>query len=163
MLESTGSQGVRHSLREQQMCLMKDRFLSALENFAIPWACQAPLSMEFSRQEYWSELPCFSPGDLPYPRIGSHIAGRFFYHLNHRGSPIFYYLNTFFPRYEPDHGSQGFFQMVSKSHSNSLFLLTNFQMPSWNMFQASPINLSWLTVGTLSVEHKEIPICSEDM
>ena len=30
---------------------------------------QAPLSMEFSRQEYWSGLPCPSPGDLPYPEI----------------------------------------------------------------------------------------------
>ena len=39
--------------------------------FAIPWtvACQAPLSMEFSRQEYWSVLPFPSPGDLPYPGI----------------------------------------------------------------------------------------------
>ena len=39
--------------------------------FAIPWtvACQAPLSMEFSRQEYWSGLPFPSPGDLPYPGI----------------------------------------------------------------------------------------------
>ena len=36
-----------------------------------PWtvACQAPLSMGFSRQEYWSELPCPSPGDLPNPGI----------------------------------------------------------------------------------------------
>ena len=50
---------------------------------------------------------------------------KIFYHLNHRGSPIFYYLNTFFPRYEPDHGSQGFFQMVSKSHSNSLSISSN--------------------------------------
>ena len=35
--------------------------------FAIPWtiAYQAPLSMEFSRQEYWSGLPCHPPGDLP--------------------------------------------------------------------------------------------------
>ena len=30
---------------------------------------QAPLSMEFSRQEYWSELPFLSPGDLPKPGI----------------------------------------------------------------------------------------------
>ena len=30
-------------------------------------ACQAPLSMEFSRQEYWSGLPCPPPGDLPDP------------------------------------------------------------------------------------------------
>ena len=31
--------------------------------------CQAPLSMEFSRQEYWSRLPFPSPGDLPNLRI----------------------------------------------------------------------------------------------
>ena len=39
--------------------------------FATPWtvACQAPLYMEFSRQEYWSGLPCPSPGDLPDPEI----------------------------------------------------------------------------------------------
>ena len=30
---------------------------------------QAPLSMGFSRQEYWSGLPCPPPGDLPNPRI----------------------------------------------------------------------------------------------
>ena len=38
---------------------------------AIPWtvACQAPLSMEFSRQEYWSGLTFPSPGDLPNPGI----------------------------------------------------------------------------------------------
>ena len=38
---------------------------------ATPWtvACQAPLSMRFSRQEYWSGLPFSSPGDLPNPGI----------------------------------------------------------------------------------------------
>ena len=38
---------------------------------ATPWTvtCQAPLSMEFSGQEYWSELPFPSPGDLPDPGI----------------------------------------------------------------------------------------------
>ena len=42
-------------------------------------AHQAPLSMEFSRQEYWSGLPFPSPGDLPSPWIKvSCIAGRFF-------------------------------------------------------------------------------------
>ena len=36
-----------------------------------PWtiACQVPLSMGFSRQEYWSGLPFLSPGDLPDPGI----------------------------------------------------------------------------------------------
>ena len=34
-----------------------------------PWtaACQTPLSMVFSRKEYWSGLPFPSPGDLPNP------------------------------------------------------------------------------------------------
>jgi len=37
------------------------------ESFASPWtvARQSPLSMEFSRQEYWRGLPFPSPGDLP--------------------------------------------------------------------------------------------------
>ena len=36
-----------------------------------PWTidCQAPLSMRFSRQEYWSGVPFPSPGDLPDPGI----------------------------------------------------------------------------------------------
>ena len=33
--------------------------------------CQAPKSMEFSRQEYWSGLPFPTPGDLPDPGIES--------------------------------------------------------------------------------------------
>ena len=53
---------------------------------ATPWtvAHQAPLTMGFARQEYWSGLPCPSPGDLPDPRIEPSSltspagAGRFF-------------------------------------------------------------------------------------
>ena len=43
---------------------------SHVQLFVTPWtvALQAPLSMGFSRQEYWSGLPC-PPGDLPDPRI----------------------------------------------------------------------------------------------
>ena len=39
--------------------------------FATPWtvARHAPLSMGFSRQEYWSGLPCPPPRDLPDPGI----------------------------------------------------------------------------------------------
>ena len=48
-----------------------------------PWtiACQAPLSMGFPRQEYWSGLPFLSPVDLPDPGIKSvspALAGGFF-------------------------------------------------------------------------------------
>ena len=37
------------------------------DSFMTPWnvARQAPLSMAFLRKEYWSELPCPPPGDLP--------------------------------------------------------------------------------------------------
>ena len=45
--------------------------LSHVQLFATPWteAYQAPPSLRFSRQEYWSELPLPSPGDLPDPGI----------------------------------------------------------------------------------------------
>ena len=44
---------------------------SVMSYSVTPWtvARQTPLSMEFSRQEYWSELPFPSPGDLPDPGI----------------------------------------------------------------------------------------------
>ena len=57
-----------------------------LSRFAILWtvACQATLSRGFSRQEYWSGLPCLSLGDLPDPGVepaslmSPALAGRFF-------------------------------------------------------------------------------------
>ena len=59
--------------------------LSHLQFFVTPWtvAHQAPLSMGFSRQEYWSGLPCPPPGDLSDPGIEpqsltSALAGRLF-------------------------------------------------------------------------------------
>ena len=54
----------------------------SLQSWTI--ACQAPLSMGFSRQEHWSGLPCPSPGDLLDPGIkpmsltSPALAGRFF-------------------------------------------------------------------------------------
>ena len=41
------------------------------DSFVTPWTVthQAPLSMGFPRQEYWSGLPFTSPGDLPDPGI----------------------------------------------------------------------------------------------
>ena len=44
---------------------------SGMSNSATLWtaACQAPLSMGFSRQEYWSVFPCPPPGYFPAPRI----------------------------------------------------------------------------------------------
>jgi len=51
------------------MCIFSH--FSCVRLFATLWTviCQAPLSVRFSRQEYWSGLPCPSPGDLPDPEI----------------------------------------------------------------------------------------------
>ena len=51
---------------------VKVNLLSCVRLFATPWtvAYQAPLSMGFSKQEYWSGLPFPSPGDLPNSGIG---------------------------------------------------------------------------------------------
>ena len=51
------------------MCKCDVKSLSHVLLFATPWtvAHQAPLSMGFSRQEYWTGLPYPSPGSLPNP------------------------------------------------------------------------------------------------
>ena len=51
------------------MCVLN--CFSCVRIFATLWtvAHQAPLSMGFSRQEYWRGLPCPPPGDLPNPGI----------------------------------------------------------------------------------------------
>ena len=68
------------------------KFLSRVRFFATPWtvAYQAPLSMGFSRQEYWSGLPFPSPGDLPNPGIEprSPACKHILYLLSHQGKFI---------------------------------------------------------------------------
>ena len=59
---------------EQWNCFsanMSKVMFSVASDSATPWtvAGQAPLSMGFSRQEYWNGLPFPSPGDLPKPGI----------------------------------------------------------------------------------------------
>ena len=53
------------------ICVCVLSCFSHVQLFVTLWtiACQAPLSMEFSRQEYWSGWPCPPPGDLPGPGI----------------------------------------------------------------------------------------------
>ena len=50
---------------------VKVKLLSCVQLFGNPWtvACQAPLSMGLSRQEYWSRLPCPPPGELADPGL----------------------------------------------------------------------------------------------
>ena len=63
--------------------------LSHVRHFVTPSNVvhQAPLTMEFSRQEYWGRLPLPSPGDLPDPGIkpGSPACRKSLYHLSHQG------------------------------------------------------------------------------
>ena len=89
--ESQGKfQTLQHRTQGERMCCCwcGGLALSCL-TFVTPWsvAHQAPLSMRFPRQEYWSGLPFPSPGDLPDPGIEprslalqviSCIAGGFF-------------------------------------------------------------------------------------
>ena len=67
------SQSVNWILREVVQVKVKVKSLSCVRLFETPWtvAYQAPRSMGFSRQEYWSGLPFPSPGDLPNPGIES--------------------------------------------------------------------------------------------
>ena len=55
------------------VCVLVAQSCPRVQLFVTPWtvAYQALLSMEFSRQEYWSGLPCPSPGNLPNPGIES--------------------------------------------------------------------------------------------
>ena len=58
-------------MRILRMLCMHMCMLNSVQLFETPGtvACQAPLSMKFSSQEYWSGLPFPSPGDLPNPGI----------------------------------------------------------------------------------------------
>ena len=68
------------------MCVCVLSHFSCVQLCVTLWtvAHQAPLSMGFSRQEYWNGLPCPPPGDLPDPVIepaslmSPALAGRFF-------------------------------------------------------------------------------------
>ena len=72
-------------IRTENHCVCTPSRFSLVQLSVTPWtvACHAPLSMGFSRQEYWSGLP-FLPRDLPDPGIepvsvmSLALLGRFF-------------------------------------------------------------------------------------
>ena len=101
---------------QQQLLLFSRSSRARLS--ATPWtaACQAPLSMGFSRQEHWSGLPFPPPGDLPEPgperesRVSPALAGRFF---------------TIDPPGKPPRPSQGSAELGSwKQNHNIVCLVT---------------------------------------
>ena len=72
--------------------------LQSCSTFATLWtgACQAPLSMRFSRQEYWCGLLWPPPGYLPDPGIEpiSLHCRQVFYPLIHLGNPTYVHMST---------------------------------------------------------------------
>ena len=70
-------------------CVCMLSHFSRVQFFATPWtvAHQAPLFMGFSRQEYWSGLPCPPPGDLPDPGIELNIS-----HITCIGRWVFFFF-----------------------------------------------------------------------
>ena len=60
-------------IRANALCVLS--CFSHVQLFVTMWtiANQAPLSVGFSRQEYWSRLPCPPPGDLPNPEIQPYV------------------------------------------------------------------------------------------
>ena len=75
-----------------QYCSFDGLGAKSFPTLATPWtvACQAPLSMGFSRQEYWTGFPFSSPGDLPNLGIKPRSAGcgQILYLLSYKRSPV---------------------------------------------------------------------------
>ena len=107
--------------------------LSHVRLFVTLWtvAHQAPLSMGFSRQEYWSGLPYPPPGDLPYPGteprslLSPVLAGRFFSTSTT--------LVVFMILFSSVKASFSFFSVLVLLHILSLHSLNSISVLSWDL------------------------------
>ena len=121
------------------------------DSSVIPWtvAHQAPLSMWFPRQEYWSELPFPSPGDLSNTRIepiSPALAGRFFT-TEPSGKPkIFQYISL---KTNDD-------IMTSKKINSDFYISSN----AHKEFKISPLSQIFYHQNILSVPKCFSYICS---
>ena len=78
---------------EKVKVLVTQSYLTMTLPHVLYVACEPPLSLEFSRQEYWSGLPFPFPGDPPDPGIespGLPYCRQILYHMGHQGSPVHY-------------------------------------------------------------------------
>ena len=90
------------------LCYAKS-FQFQSDSFVTLWivACWAPLSMGFSRQEYWSGLPYPPSGDLPNPGTEpSALHVWILYHLRPQGNPLREYYLIFINKKSSKSGSQ---------------------------------------------------------
>ena len=85
-------------------CAVHAQLLSHVWLFVTPWtvARQSPLSMEFSRQEHWSELPFPPPEELPIQGLNLCLLHLLHWQaeslpLSHLGSPYIVALGNCFP------------------------------------------------------------------
>ena len=92
ILDLWWGQVLTNHIQFQSVCILSH--FSWIQLFVTLWivACQAPLSMGFSRQEYWTGLLCLPPGDLPNSGIkpSSSVSPALQVDslpLSHRGSP----------------------------------------------------------------------------
>ena len=78
------------SITSDMQMKVKVKSLSRVRLFETPWtvAYQAPLSIGFSRQEYWSGLPVPSPGDLLHPGIEPGAVSIYILTISARGFPL---------------------------------------------------------------------------
>ena len=106
-------------------------------------ARQAPLSMGFSRQEYWSGLPFLLPRDLPNPGINifyvSCIGRQVLYHWCHLGSPM---AEGWRPTHLGDQMVDNILKMTLSRNSNRLY-------PQFKLLKQSPPSSS-IKISSLS-------------
>ena len=119
---------------------VKVKLLSCVRLFATPWtvAYQAPPSVEFSRQEYWSGLPFPSPGDLPDPGIepGSPSLQADTLTSEPPEKPIYTY--TYIHTYTHTH-------TYIHTHTNiCMYIHTCNQIMSWQLLFSSAVNIFWV-------------------
>ena len=122
--------------------IVKVKSLSCVRLFATPWtiAYQAPQSMEFSRQEYWSGLPFPSPGDLPDPGIEP-------------GSPTLWadaLLSE--PPGKPLSSSRN----LQTEWTSNVWNLDNWTL--WNRFLCYPSQWQWLAVNQINYGTSQVNI-----
>ena len=143
---------------------VKVKSLSHVRLFVTPWtiAYQAPPSVQFSRQEYWSGLPFPSPGSLPDPRIKprsptlqadaltSEPPGK----LKSTGVGCYFLLQGIFLTQGSNPGLPHCRQMLYRlSHQGSLTLpnhtqLANFPLMSRCCLKCNPVFLSDIVIFT---------------
>ena len=107
---------------------MSAKLLQSCPTLGTPWtaAHQAPLYMGFSRQEYWSGLPCPPPGDLPNPGMdpmslmSAELAGGFF--TTRATWESFYYLLNLQKFISKDQMSKIIFKVIWELELKSICL-----------------------------------------